>query len=403
MNRAPDKILSLQIAGLQAVYWMTYAPIASFAAVYLLSKDFSNQQIGWVLALGNVFAILLQPALGMLIDRFAKFSPKSVLSSLALLCVALLAGLIFVAGGLVWMMGVYVAVLALFFTMQPLVNALIFEYINAGHDVSFGTTRAMGSISFALLSSLLGIGVTRFSTGILPIVCIVLFLSLFLLVISFPPLSIKGSGPTFHGLLDDQPDPVPAVGFLRKYERFTPFLIAIVCLFIFHTVINNFLAQIMTSVGGQNTDIGVSLTIAALCELPALLGFSFLISKFSMHSLLKLSGLFYALRSFIYLLAASVWMINLGQVFQALSFAVFVPASVYYVNEIMGQKDRVKGQTLITGAITLGNFIGSVMGGWLLDLSGVPLLLTFGAVGAVAGCLVLIYSVRKARTREEGA
>ena len=141
-------------------------------------------------------------------------------------------------------------------------------------------------------------------------------------------------------------------------------------------------------------------TLFRALQLPALLGFSFLISKFSTRSLLKISGLFYALRSFIYLLAASVWMINLGQVFQALSFAVFIPASVYYVNEIMQEKDRVKGQTLITGAITLGNFIGSVIGGWLLDLSGVPLLLTFGAAGAVTGCALLIYAVRKPGARE---
>ena len=397
MTRTSDKILALRIAGLQAVYWMTYAPIASFAAVYLLSKAFSNQQIGWALALGNVFAILLQPAMGMLIDRFARFSPKTILCGLALLCLAMLGGLIFLEGGLLWMMALYVGILALFFTMQPLVNALVFEYINAGHDVSFGMTRAMGSISFAVLSSLLGLWVTRFSTDILPIVCAILFFILFLIVLSFPALSQKEMPPSHPAAPADQPAAKPPVGFLRKYERFIPFLIAIVCLFIFHTVINNFLAQIMTSLGGRNTDIGVSLTIAALCELPALLGFSFLISKFSTRSLLKISGLFYALRSFIYLLAASVWMINLGQVFQALSFAVFIPASVYYVNEIMREKDRVKGQTLITGAITLGNFIGSVIGGWLLDFSGVPLLLTFGAAGAVAGCLLLIYAVRKTR------
>ena len=205
MTRTSDKILALRIAGLQAVYWMTYAPIASFAAVYLLSKAFSNQQIGWVLALGNVFAILLQPAMGMLIDRFARFSPKTVLCGLALLNLAMLGGLIFLEGGLLWMMALYVGILALFFTMQPLVNALVFEYINAGHDVSFGMTRAMGSISFAVLSSLLGLWVTRFSTDILPIVCAILFFILFLIVLSFPALSQKEMPPSHPAAPADQP------------------------------------------------------------------------------------------------------------------------------------------------------------------------------------------------------
>ena len=135
-------------------------------------------------------------------------------------------------------------------------------------------------------------------------------------------------------------------------------MIGIACLFVFHTVINTFLAQIMTSLGGHETDLGVSLTIAAVCELPAFLGFSFLVSKFSTRTLIKISGGFYALRSFILLLATTVWMVNVGQAFQGLSFAVFIPASVYYINGIMREGDKVKGQAYITGTMTLGSFFG---------------------------------------------
>ena len=125
MNKS-DKMLSLQVAGLQGFYWMIFCPIASFASVYLLSKNFSNQKIGWVMAISSVLAIVLQPALGTLIDKFEKLTLKGVLCTLSLICVALLAGIIFLNAGLVWMAVFYVGIVALLYTMQPLVSALTF-------------------------------------------------------------------------------------------------------------------------------------------------------------------------------------------------------------------------------------------------------------------------------------
>ncbi len=395
-----DRILSLQVAGVQGFYWMIFCPIASFASVYLLSKDFSNQKIGWVMAISSVLAIVLQPALGALIDRFEKLTLKGVLITCSLLCVAFLAGIVFLNAGLVWMAVFYVGIVALLYTMQPLVSALTFEYINAGRNINFGVTRASGSICFAVLSTLLGIWVNRYSTAILPIICLILFAGYILLIISFPKVK-RSELQTYHNekstnLMEEK----DKVGFLRRYDRFIPFLIGAGFIFMFHTVINNFLAQILRPLGGTDTDLGISLTIAAVAELPAFLAFSFLVAKISTRSLMKISGFIYALRAVIFLFAASVWMINIGQVFQGLTFAVFLPASVYYINEIMREKDRVKGQTFVTGMGTLGGFFGNVIGGRLLDISGVFAMLLFALIGAVIGSALLFYAIRKPKAKE---
>lgn len=390
-----DKILSLQIAGVQGFYWMIFCPIASFASVYLLSKDFSNQKIGWVMAISSVLAIVLQPALGALIDRFEKLTLKAVLLTMSLMCVALLAGIVFLNAGLAWMAVFYVGILALLYTMVPLVNALTFEYINAGHNINYGVTRASGSICFAVLSTLLGIWVNRFSTAILPIICLILFAGYILIILSFSKVK-RSENQTYRiENFTNTTDEKDKVGFLRRYDRFTPFLIGVAFIFLFHTIINNFLAQIIRPLGGTDTDLGISLTIAALAELPVFLGFSFIVARINTRSLMKASGLIYVFRSIIFLLAASVWMINVGQAFQALTFAVFLPASVYYINEIMHEKDRVKGQTFVTGMGTLGGFFGSIIGGRLLDTSGVFSMLLFGLIGAVIGAALLFYAIRK--------
>lgn len=347
------------------------------------------------MALSNILAIILQPSLGALLDRIKKISVKTVLMIMSVICLALLAGLIFLDGGLLWMAVFYVGIVALLLTMQPLVNTLTFEYINAGYNVSFGITRAMGSICFAILSPILGGWVTRFSTEVIPITCVALFVGFLLIVLTFPKVDKDRNSQSMAEATAEHTMPASGTGFLRKYERFISFLLGISCLFLFHTVINNYLPQIFHSLGGNDTDFGVSLTIAAVCELPAFLGFNFLISKFSNQFLLKIASVFYALRSIVFLLAASVWMVNLGQVLQGISFAIFIPASVYYINKLMREEDKAKGQTFVTASITLGSVFGSIIGGWLLDKSGIFGMLAFAAAGAVIGCLFIIYSVRK--------
>lgn len=395
MQRGSDKVLSLQIAGLQGFYWMIFCPISSYASVYLLSKNFSNEKIGWVMAISNVVAIVLQPVLGAILDRIKTISVKLVLIILALVCLVLLAGLIFLDAGLLWMAVFYVGIVALLLTMQPLVTTLTFEYINAGYNVSFGMTRAMGSICFAILSPLLGSWINRYSTEVIPIVCVALYTGFLLCIFTFPRVEKERHVQQEIEKIPGHVNAAANQGFLRRYERFIPFLIGVSCLFLFHTVINTYLAQIFASLGAKNTDFGISLTIAAVCELPAFLGFNYLTAKFHTQFLLRIASVFYAIRSIVFLLAASVWMVNLGQFLQGVSFAVFIPASVYYINKLMREDDKAKGQTFITGAITLGSVFGSVVGGWLLDKNGVTGMLAFAAAGAVIGCLLVIYSIRK--------
>jgi PPP family 3-phenylpropionic acid transporter len=390
MTRTSDKALSIQTAGLQALYWMVFCPVYSFSSVFLLSRDFSNQQIGWVIAIGNILAVILQPLMGTILDRVKRISIKWVLILLALLDLGLLVGLMWLPLGLLWLAVFYVGVVSLLITMQPLVTSLTFEYINAGRNINFGITRAAGSVGFAILSTILGYWIIQTTPGIIPVLSAILVLAYILLLVTFPKVERQD-----HPVVDELSAVITSRGFLRRYDRFVPFLIGVACLFTFHTTINTFLAQIMTSVGGKTTDLGISLTIAAICELPAFLGFSWLAARFSSSTLLKFSGIMYALRSLIFLVASSVFLVNLGQVFQAFSFAVFIPASVYFINKTMKEEDKVKGQTYVTGLATLGGVIGSIVGGRLLDTASVHAMLIFAAVAAVAGGLLMVYSVRQ--------
>lgn len=51
-------------------------------------------------------------------------------------------------------------------------------------------------------------------------------------------------------------------------------------MFYSHNLINTYLINIIEKAGGNSSDMGISLSIAAALELPAMAGFSFLVKKF---------------------------------------------------------------------------------------------------------------------------
>lgn len=387
--------LTLKYAGLQSLYWMCFCAIYGFASVFLLAKNFENQQIGVILALVNIFSVVLQPAVGFLVDQLSSLSLKKVISYIAVVNILFLIGLITEPDNLLIGTALYIGVTSLTLTLQPLLNSLIFEHINEGLEINYGLTRGVGSLSFAFISFFLGRALNNYSANIIPILCISLYLIFLLLVVTFPATETQLSRDPSGLHSNEATRPKSLLHFFKQYERFLLFLTAIVFLFGFHTIINSYLVQIMASLGGKDSDFGLSLTIAASVELPAMLGFGYLASKYKSSSLLKISSFFFVVRSLLFLGSSTVWMINVAQLFQALSFAIYVPASAYYVNKLMKKGDKVKGQTMVIGATTLGSVFGNGLGGWLLDNATVHTMLTAGMLSAVFGCLLLFYAIKK--------
>ena len=387
------RTLTIKYALLQSLYWMVFCSIYGFSSLFLLSRNFENQDIGLILAFSNILSVILQPALGTVVDRFEKLTLKWSLIILSVLSICLMVPLLFSTVVPAVEALLFIAVVSFVLSMQPFINSFIFETINSGLKINFGLTRGAGSLAFALTSYTLGLLLVHFSTTILLIACIVLLIAFLALVFTFPETPIS-EVPSTLALKIDKPLTKEKDLFFKRYPRFLYFLIGAACLFLFHTIVNSYLVQIIHSLGGNDKDFGLSLMITALCELPAMLGFSYLLTKRKSGIWLKVAAIFFVVRSILFLLSGSVFMINVTQLFQGLAFALYIPASTYYVNQLMQKTDHVKGQAFNIGAITLGNVAGSLVGGWLLDNTGVPQMLSAGAIAAIIGCLLIFYSVR---------
>lgn len=153
--------------------------------------------------------------------------------------------------------------------------------------------------------------------------------------------------------------------------------------------------QILHPLGGTEANVGSSLSVAALSELPTMFFFSWLLRRFKIHSLMRVAAFFFSVKALLILFAGSIFLINVAQSLQMVGFAMHTMASVYYTNQIIPQKDLVKGQTLMATANTMGGIIGAFVGGQMLSFLSVSAMLLIGTMISIAGTLIVWLAVEK--------
>jgi PPP family 3-phenylpropionic acid transporter len=205
----------------------------------------------------------------------------------------------------------------------------------------------------------------------------------------------KRSAATDDSTSDTSADaPTGIFTFFIKYKKFVLFLLGVAMLFYSHSLINTYLINIMENVGGNSSDMGISLSIAAALELPTMALFIYIVRKIKCSSLLKIGAFFFLVKAIVTLMAPNVFMVHFSQAFQLFAFALFTPASIYYVNDLVSENDRVKGQSML-GAAYLGiaGTVANVTGGRILDTFGVSEMLLLGTAVTAVGVVLICVSV----------
>ena len=72
------------------------------------------------------------------------------------------------------------------------------------------------------------------------------------------------------------------------------------------------------------------------------------------------------------------------------AFAVFTPASVYYVNEVIPKRYQYMSQALMVGTTTVSGVIASLLGGFLLQVASVKMMLLIGVIISISGTILMV-------------
>ena len=386
------KLRTFKFSCMQACYWFGACLVYSYTERLLLSYGFKTGAIGAILAAAYLSAMLLQPALAAAADRERRVTLRTAIVVCTLLAAGFAVCALFTTRSLVVFAVLLGALSSVTLTVQPLVNAVGFHYINRGMELDYSFARGAASIAYALASLLFGVLANRRAEAMLW-VFIAEQAGLFLIALFFAPhrsgIRVRETGGDFFGLF-------------RRYPAFVLFCIGNLVLVVPHMVLNAYLASITKVTGG---DMSVMIAIAAIVEFPAMMAYSHIRKRIPDRVLLVASASVYLLKTGLLLLAAylplGAWAAYVSSALQMLCYAIFVPAASYYANDVVSEADRVKGQMLLTEAGLAAGVISMLLGGISLEKLGVgPTLVVCEALVA-AGVLIVWLGLKKGKQKTE--
>lgn len=386
-----------QYSVVQALYWMTSCALAGYAAVYLQNRGLSNTLIGVVVGGAAFFSMVVQPLVAQIAESISWLTVKRTIQLLvvgmAVMFGALTVFPIPVAGVVVLYMGMNI----LNYCMPPMLSAMGMEFINQGYYLNFGLSRGLGSISYAVCAAILGFVIDRFFPGVLGYVYVVLAVLLFLAVSVMEDLGVgeKNSSQMRERkcLGKEKRDTGENIWkVIWKNKTFVCLMIGFCLANMNNAAVATYTVNIIKKLGGTDTILGFANFVSAASEMPVMLLFGYFMKKGNCIRLLKVSVLFFVIKPLILVNAGILPMVFLGLGLQGLSFGMFTPAAVYFVNSSLAPEHRVRGQAIFSvitaGAATCG---GNLLGGWLQDTFGLDIMLWVCVSMAVIGLLFVIW------------
>ncbi len=390
-----EKKLNIYYSFLQIAYWVTSAVVFCFTTVFLQFRGYSNYEIGIVFAVGNIIGFVSQPLIAGYIDRSDRRTLLRCIRITAVLAVLLMLAVYFLPSGSVSLIVAYALLVAGNTLLNPLCISLSFYIESWGCGINFSRARALGSLSFAVCNVILGMLVQRVSENAVPTAFILFSSLLGLATLLFVPVdrAHRIAAPE-RRMQSASEKPSGLLEFARENKRFMLFLLGTATLYFTHGMIGNFMIEFIRSIGGGSEDMGNVLAFMTVVEVPVMLLFGRLTQRFRCSSLLRFAVIMFTVKELMIYLASSLPALYAAEALQAFSFALFVPASVRYVDEVIAKHNAVKGQAFVTSMMTLGSIFASYIGGLLLDTSTPGFTLLVGVIVSAVGTLIMLGAIQ---------
>ncbi len=383
--------VNLQFAAIQSSFWISFLPLGGFAAALLQSKNFTDTEIGIILAMQSIAAIIAQPVISAFAGKHPRIPLKKIVMAMMIAGAAVSSLLYFMPHLFVPAILIFSVIGMTQMSAPAFVNAIAMQITHSGIKVNYGVARGIGSISFALAGVVLGKLVDLSSINvIIPFGVIAGLLVCVSLSRIYSPPSTEAPAADMA-----KPGEMPRTSlwaFLRRNKIYTGFCIASVFVFACHASISTYLPNIMDSLGGTITDQGITRSIAAAFELPIMFVYSILSRRISSHKLLTFSALSFFLKAVATMFAPSVAILFLVQAFQMPAFGLYTPSAVHFSDHSVSDADRIRAQAIsMVASFGIGNVIGNLLSGAIIDIWGLKIMLSVSSVLGLIGFLIMFF------------
>ncbi len=389
--------LTLKYALANGGYMLLLCATSGYVYNFLSQSGFSDSMTGTIIAFISAVGLFVQPWAGSFVDRSEKVTEKKFASWMMLITAVLALMMAFIPKGQFLIIPIIVTAFSAVGVALPLLNSLAFCYENDGQKIDYGLCRGAGSAAFAVGSKAVGMLWTRFGRGSYPIYIAVIALFTCLMI------SIMPDVPDNTRTAEKSESSRPAGSgdsyavFFRKNKQVAVICVSLVLLYFMHMICNTYIAKIVgqfTEPSQIETVQGTALFIAGMCELPAMLGFSALMKKVSVMTIMKTASVFYTVKHLMIFLSGSAGMFYAAMVMQMLSYAAVIPATVYYGGKYIAEADRNKGQAVLGMTVTIGTLLAGFVGGQLFQYMSVRSVLLIGVLASAAGTAIMVFCTK---------
>ena len=389
------KQLNIEYFSLQSLFWMTYCMVVGFSVTYLLSCGYSNSEAGYILASANICALVLQPFFADLADRSKKINAMTIfLVSIVIIFVCSI-GLFFISARSVLLTLIYVVMITLANAVIAFLTSVQFLMDTSKSKINFGLCRAGGSLCFAILSAAMGILIERIGMKSIPTTLFIITFLIIILCMYITRHRIHTTTDSMNSLIHQKS--CSLLVFFKENPKFMVLSIGMLFIYYAHAFITNFTISIVRNVGGDHREMGYLIAFMALMELPGMIGFNEISRRFKVSSLLLFSMMMFSVKAIIVWLSPSLMTLAFGFALQVVSFALYIPASVQYANIMIDEKDTVKAQMMFNLMQAGGAVFSSIIGGWLIDFSGISHALLVGAILSCIGTIIAFTAIQNTK------
>ena len=393
------KNLNLKYALVNAAYLMMLCATAGYSYNFLSQIGFQDGTVGIIIALISVCGVIGQTISGSIIDKSEKLDEKTFISLSMIVTIILSFLLILYKSQSVLTILLVVVCFTSAAIGMPFLNSMAFIYEQEGQTINYGLGRGVGSAAYAVGSALLGRLWSWGGKDILPIYVLALA-CLVLLSVRLMPTAKKQAS---EGEAGEKVSQISYGEFFRKYNKIVLVVASLILLYFCHMLVNTYFAKVITNIIGEEAAAvsgtvegiqGTALFIQAMVELPTMFTFALILKKVSVNKLLMIAAVIYSLKHIMILFCPNVPMLYVSMVLQMFSYAIIVPAAVYFSNENVAAEDRNKGQAVMGVTATIGGLLASLIGGQLFQYMSISAVLTIGVVASCIGTVLMIVGIR---------
>jgi PPP family 3-phenylpropionic acid transporter len=371
------------------VIYMANAVYGTFIPVYFQSVGATPTQIGLLLSLGPLVAVLAQPLWGSIGDR-----AKTKNSVLRLLIIGTgVVILLFPISTQFYFLLVMVCLFTFFQTsITPLSDAITLEELDKQKRWSFGPIRLGGTVGFAVMSLVFGWIAKDHISSLFVVYALIMLISV-LLLSQFPASAgYQSTGRKMN------------IGVLFRNRKLMLYMGINLVLQITLGYYYTFFPVYFHNMGGDSFLLGCSMVISSLSEIPFLLYSGRIMKRIRITHILLVASIATALRWFSFSLTDNPYWVLPAQVLHGLIFIVLSVTMAIYINQEVPKELKASGQTL-NALLSMGiaRIIGSFFGGIASETFGMKNIFFYNAWIALActGCIGWLIYKEKGTLRQQ--